>query len=470
MRNIIKVAVNDIEALSHSDEAIVDVLRHFVIKIVDWRKIDLCPSVFQLGCRYVREVYLSWSGNNGILRAWSKPDGLVKAPYLEAIVLGEFENLESEEKTAQNIEQFKQRIKQNRIHLNKKRKREGEAGFPDIRRSYQWLQVMDTFADGIFKIKNNIGKDADNLPYIYEVASGQVMTALQNLPGAGRPFRESATGRGTLVARLICRLWPSARIFVHRLNVDAAEGSKAHFTANSAAQAVTYASNCRFDIVSMSWTIQSRSTSEGGNSDDIEDLRRALKEAVKNGALLFCASPDEGSLTPVSFRSSWFAELSKSMLKIGAPTINNIATPRAGRENQLDYILPGHEVPDRDDQIIQVNEDSLRTEPSPVATALAAGLAALIIHCVRVGTTVSHRAQAARPNRQADPNGIGPEQVRDIKQFANMKKVLDRFAQGGCYVDVGDKFDKTGKALKDATKSDQNRLDIVARLARDLIS
>jgi len=85
--NIIKVIVDDLEPPCHKDESIQKALREFEIEILDWRKLDLCPDTICRSCPCLREVHLWWSGNNGILRAWSEPEGLARLEYLEAIKL-----------------------------------------------------------------------------------------------------------------------------------------------------------------------------------------------------------------------------------------------------------------------------------------------------------------------------------------------------------------------------------------------
>ncbi len=83
--DIVKVIVDDLELPSHKDEAIRESLGPFDIEILDWRKIDLCPDTICSSCPKLREVHLWWSGTNGILRAWSEPEGLVKLKHLRLI-------------------------------------------------------------------------------------------------------------------------------------------------------------------------------------------------------------------------------------------------------------------------------------------------------------------------------------------------------------------------------------------------
>ena len=87
VKRIIKVIVDDLAVPAHSDEAIENALRGFDVEILDWQKIDLCPETMYRSSQKLREVYLQWSGNNTVLRAWSEPDGLKKFENLTMVHL-----------------------------------------------------------------------------------------------------------------------------------------------------------------------------------------------------------------------------------------------------------------------------------------------------------------------------------------------------------------------------------------------
>lgn len=76
VKRILKVTVDDREGIPHSDEAIEKVLYEFDAEIPDWQKVDLCPVTICKASKKLEEMYLHWSGNNAVLRAWSEPDGL----------------------------------------------------------------------------------------------------------------------------------------------------------------------------------------------------------------------------------------------------------------------------------------------------------------------------------------------------------------------------------------------------------
>lgn len=94
VRNIIKVCVEDrYREVPHSDEAIEEALGRFNIEILDWRKPDLDPLAIQNACKssQLREVHLSWNGNNAVLRSWSEPEGLRQLRSLTTVHLHEYE-------------------------------------------------------------------------------------------------------------------------------------------------------------------------------------------------------------------------------------------------------------------------------------------------------------------------------------------------------------------------------------------
>jgi hypothetical protein len=87
VRHILKVTVDDLKDPPHSDKAIEESLRRFQVETLDWRRVDLCPETLYNSCRSVRELYLRWSGNRAILRAWGEPEGLPRLGKLEKVHL-----------------------------------------------------------------------------------------------------------------------------------------------------------------------------------------------------------------------------------------------------------------------------------------------------------------------------------------------------------------------------------------------
>lgn len=124
----------------------------------------------------------------------------------------------------------------------------------------------------------------------------------------------------------------------------------------------------------MSWKI-GRPT-KGSEVEKLFD--KALKSAIKKGILMFCSSGDSGNM---DYGNSYPGVYDDKIYIIGAATA--LGKPRDATPNArlLDYILPGHEVHERKPKGVRSDSHT----GSSVATALAAGLAATIIHCIRVG-------------------------------------------------------------------------------------
>lgn len=87
VRHILKVVVHDTEDAPHTDKAITDCLSKFEIETLSWRKVDLSSQVLFNACPGLEEVYLRWSGNPSVLKAWTEQDGLLRLEKLECVHL-----------------------------------------------------------------------------------------------------------------------------------------------------------------------------------------------------------------------------------------------------------------------------------------------------------------------------------------------------------------------------------------------
>ncbi|KAK0720171.1 hypothetical protein B0H67DRAFT_178559 [Lasiosphaeris hirsuta] len=516
---------NDEKWTPHSDEAIEQALKRFDVEILDWRKVDLDPKTIWDAGRdsNLRELHLWWSGNNAILRSWSEPDGLVKLGNLNKIELHQAQNgLESASRTKTNIEEFKTRLQNGRdalglgsicveYHkpgnlLKSRPKGHTQTKEFDGRRqidTHRWLTIMDTFADGISRLGPPPGFPSDylkheSLPeelrrdvkvallddganFMHRAIAGQLQNGRSfdsgyenpDLSGAPGPFHGSTTGHGTYMAYMIGRVCPPVKIFVCKMNVIRQEGGeKARFTARSAADAVEFAVNRKFDIISMSWTVQRIEDDRENNTADINRLEAALERAVKAKILIFCSAPDIGVASNQVLGLYYpfgLPTISESIFKIGAAKADGSMYGLAGNQSSVDFILPGHNVELREGDKIQ-EEDDIPKTGSSIATALAAGLAALIISCVRLGAIYNwHR------KRSADSNAVSVDSLRAVKQFAAMKEALVRVSAGYTEKDrrleVEGFFRDPSKLLDmDSVYSTEQKWEKITQLARDLVS
>ncbi|KAF3902437.1 hypothetical protein ABW21_db0200666 [Orbilia brochopaga] len=163
-------------------------------------------------------------------------------------------------------------------------------------------------------------------------------------------------------------------------------------------RAIEWAVAEKVDIISMSWAIDKTGTEN--QPKKIKKLRAAIARAADNDILLFCANPDNGA---GSETESYPKDIDANrVFCVGAATQEG--TPWAKidpKKNSCDYFLPGVELG------FQPETSSARqpNEPpgiwktyngSSLSCALAAGLAAMILHCALVSGKNAHYTKLKR--------------------------------------------------------------------------
>ncbi|KAL7805226.1 hypothetical protein V8C44DRAFT_341207 [Trichoderma aethiopicum] len=179
-----------------------------------------------------------------------------------------------------------------------------------------------------------------------------------------KPWYHSENGHGTIMAKMIFRMCPHAQLFVAKLG--GYHDLKKSDNAGKAAGAIAWAIKHEVNVISMSWSLVSSSS----NKDGIAELKTQIEEAAKAKILIYCAAADKG---PFAEKGTIFPH-SRS-----TPGVRIIGSAKeAGGESQfidptqVHYLFPGENIPDLGD-----------TKGSSVATALAAGFAALILWCFK---------------------------------------------------------------------------------------
>ena len=129
------------------------------------------------------------------------------------------------------------------------------------------------------------------------------------------------------------------------------------------------------DIISMSWTIERTDD----NKSDILALEQAVQDAANRGILMFCAASDGGAVSDRSFPAR---SVKGAVFKIGAATEEGSKWKWVGDATNIDFIFPGHKVVKERYTEAPIQSCNLLTGSS-VATAIAAGLAALVLDCVQ---------------------------------------------------------------------------------------
>jgi hypothetical protein len=146
---------------------------------------------------------------------------------------------------------------------------------------------------------------------------------------------------------------------------------------------------------------------------------KGLERKDKRMPLLFCSAPDIGHHKTNDYYPFGCKSIT-NMFRIGAATVDGLAHPRVS--DDVDYILPGHNVLPHSNDLVGSDWPMKPMTGSSVATALAAGLAALIIHCVRLGAIYNATRSSDVPISKAS---VSDKSLETIKTYLAMRTAFD---------------------------------------------
>ncbi|KAL2817706.1 hypothetical protein BDW59DRAFT_131874 [Aspergillus cavernicola] len=527
VKHIINLVVHD-PIDSHDDEAIETCLSGFRIDVLDWSKPDLDPEMLCSACPDVKELHLRWGGNNAILRAWGEPEGLRTLKNLEQIYLYYDE---TSDRSRSKIERFAARFKmpvsasgparmddgpednesmvvsttererpQNdqpvfvpepRIKVLIGQSREtfpgagattSEVAVPDQATVtvHKWLESIDSFTDELKTLMANIrtnshrgdeirvaliddGVDFSEKEFREKIMHGKSFAYHTHGNQREKQWYVSELGHGTVMAHMILRVCPMAKIYPIKLDTIRDPKTKhADIRPYSAIQAIEAAVEKDVHIISMSWTVEQPK----GDAKTAFDM--ALKKAEEKGILMFCSSPDEGIFSSDHYPTAWGPD---KFFRIGASQADGNPYGRVLLK-QVDYLFPGVDVvrANKRDIKLRVFEDNNSFTGSSVSTALAAGLAALVLWFAIIGAKYSW-----------DENQNDGLDNTDVKKLQGIKAMKQAFQNLGAGRDSNDKFveiwsvlEKPAQSLKDhrghAADDIKESRRIIFNLARDLVT
>ncbi|WDK15202.1 hypothetical protein CGRA01v4_06483 [Colletotrichum graminicola] len=432
VKRILKVIVDDLEPPHHSDESIEKALESIDVDVLDWRRPDLDPVTLARVGKCLREVYLQWSGRNTVLRAWSEPDGFAKIPTLKSTHLNQVEELESGKRNRENIEEFEKRLRKTWPH---------ELSPPEVIRP---KPTGDIFQEGGLQLSDQLSHNIQVLREpVTDQSLGPVQVALIDdgpdithdvLKGFGFPgqsfchYREGSTWENPLTESL-----PLPLLRFSNRN-----------------KAIKYAIERGVHIICMSWTM--KPPSKDSIKDAFED---EIIKAGKKGILMFCAASDEGKTADQTYPHS----IGTKSFRIGAAKATEATASNVGDADWLSYTFPGH-----DGTIESVLEGH---SGSSVANALATGLAALIIECVRLGIFHTSKTGQLDPTVAIHKEDLSKIRKREQMDFA-LKSIGTNRNTEHKYIEVWHIFSRAAERLKydlDLT----SQLEVVAGLARHFL-
>lgn len=216
-------------------------------------------------------------------------------------------------------------------------------------------------------------------------------------------------------------------------------------------QAIETAISKRVNIISMSWTISAESSKD---SLEKKQIANAVGRAYEEGICMFCTSNDGGHFIKDTYPAF---ENREHVLRVGAANADGTPFSWAGSVDDLDYILPGVDVVKRKPGYcggqLKENINAMDTNTgSSVATALAAGLAAMILSCAKM------TAAASNPEKV----GIDEHAIKSLQHRTNMKAALDNLDL------TKNKYIQVWRSLNASRFADSHKdakLDLIAEIA-----
>ncbi|SPO04102.1 uncharacterized protein DNG_06785 [Cephalotrichum gorgonifer] len=182
---------------------------------------------------------------------------------------------------------------------------------------------------------------------------------------------------------------------------------------------------------------------------------------------MFCAASDQGQSSDRTYPPA----SNGNSFRIGAARSTGGALETVGDLHKLDFLFSGHEVVLDDggpgEELARFREFEAHTGSS-VATALAAGLAALIIECVRLGVLYTNDPDDKTPK---DPSvAIRMEDLDNVREKEQMRFALKSSGTDdnthNRYIEVWQTFSHVASVLKDNLGESSSELETIAGLAR----
>ncbi|KAF5484086.1 Major intracellular serine protease [Colletotrichum fructicola] len=239
---------------------------------------------------------------------------------------------------------------------------------------------------------------------------------------------DSARGHGTEMAKLICKVCPMAEIYSIRLKTETGQDGQPTIDATSAGLAIDAALEKNASIISMSWTIPK--PVEASKKRFLDGI---LRKACQRNVLLFCSPPD--SVTKNTEGQYPWAYEPESIFLIGAAHSDGTPYNRAGKK--VNFIFPGVNVnlgngSNQRSRLTKGTTLNKEATGSSIATALAAGLAALIMCCFK--TSAIHLiAESIQQDKSYSSSSarVSPDHVEKMSRHETMEAAFTRIGNTG---------------------------------------
>ncbi|PWY74072.1 hypothetical protein BO83DRAFT_398505 [Aspergillus eucalypticola CBS 122712] len=431
VRQILRLQVEDNgDVMAHSDAAI-----ERAITGSDHRgeltSFDINIELIHDAEPNVKSIHLHWSGGQTVLRGWA--DAIL-------VLYTQFKEL-----TCVYLHAYQERVIDTR-------KDEETCTIPSHgdytnEKQYLWINRLEDFRDAmleVHKVSPKVALIDDGLDYgDFDVYPHTEVRGFSCYPRTGQtehPWHKSTNGHRTAMANMILRINPWVHLLVIRIEDGisyANPGSPSRtIQPDSAARAVEAAIKLNVDVISMSWTIRKQFSqlhsspvdpgSLGKKSIDevgIERLERAIREAAENNILMVCSAADDIEL--LGKDNLPFCAAEHNIFRIGSCDSQAQRDPMTENRTTISYFLPGIQVPEA--QRPHSLKPIVYHDGSSIATALAAGLISIILHCAR-WVDQCQEAQEPAQNASSEKNQF-QQLAKNLRIHKNMQIALRNIAR-----------------------------------------
>ncbi|RYO85041.1 hypothetical protein DL766_007923 [Monosporascus sp. MC13-8B] len=422
VKTILSLTVKDNPYHCCSDDTVEECLKDLEVLYLNWNRPNMCANKYTLPPTLV-EVSLYWTGLNSVLWSWSDTEGL--RTLERANMLTKIQGTEVEDKLRKaKVAAFQDRVNEWPIRKPIITVRDDDRAFRGGGKSgglndlttpvHPWLQHVLEFRDKVLLAHYRDQLSTPTRQYHVKVAlldDGVDPTYErngENLYHAGWPsvdsgepeqgsrsFYVSTNQHGSKMAWLIRQVCPFVTIHVAKLDVNSGEGLRQRsFSLQQATKgqavprpnarssttdlcgnkAIYWAKDQGVDIISMSWNARRVSPATGiGNDSDIHNLERAIDDAYFAKILMFGAACD---VKQSASSDKWVPCDNSKVFSIGATDMDFDVKKYVDLTKKVDYLFPGEYV------LSQIEDAEVGNSG---ATALATGLAALVLFCMRAG-------------------------------------------------------------------------------------
>ncbi|KAF5700339.1 intracellular serine protease [Fusarium mundagurra] len=370
VQKIIKVTVDDSEESYHSDETIVNALEGFEVETLDWKRNDIPSSVIANSSSVIKDLRLYFTGKASVIKDWCGNGGfrnedLFSESQGERLELMKY--VESFKSTMQSETNGRVRV----YYIDEKEDMNRESEVKDIEGQLQPSVTSRIFDQMLSQVKltssrvnaslnsmvnfakllrtapsaQNIrpvkiaiidnGIDASLIRLRGKIAAGMSFYSSNSSTDAMSPYFVPSGKSGTVMAMLICEICPQVSLYIAKVDQHAIRN------AQSTAKAIRWAMDCNVDIISVSCI-----------PEDTSDIFQKVIDSIND--------------------TSFWRE---ACIIIDVPS--NKTWTKRWDYREVDFLLPGQNVPlvNNTGQIISYESGR------PVATAIASGLAGLLIFC-----------------------------------------------------------------------------------------